>query len=262
MDSSGNHWSRARLVVVGAQEIVRVFEVDEGLAGALPADARDVATKHGLARVRSLSPGLWDVHGNGLVESGLLGLLVLDGLIVHDVRVGSTTCTELIGRGDVLRPWEENRDPSSVPLQPEWRVLMPARLAVLDRRFAVVAGHFPDVMDELLSRSVTRARGVVAIMSISHLSGIENRIEACLWHLADRFGRVTPEGVLVPLPLTHLTLARLVGAHRPSVTTALGTLAAQGRVVRQPGGAYLLPGEPPSTAAMQDLPAPGADAPA
>jgi CRP/FNR family transcriptional regulator, cyclic AMP receptor protein len=192
----------------------------------------------------------------------VLGLLVLDGLIVHDVRVGSTTCTELLGRGDVLRPWEEGLDPSSVPLRPEWRVLVPTRVAVLDRRFAVVAGHFPEVVNELLSRAAARARAAVALMSISHLSGIENRIEACLWHLADRFGRVTREGVLVPLPLTHLTLARLVGAHRPSVTTALGTLAEQGRVLRRPGGGYLLPGEAPAPLATQDLPVPGADAPA
>src|SRR3954453_19104295 len=219
-------------MAVGVPEIVRVFELDEGLAEALPSEGREVATKHGVARVHALSPGIWDVHGNGLGSLDLLGLLVLDGLIVHDVGVGSTTCTELIGPGDLVRPWEEGRDASSVPLRPEWRVLMPTRIAVLDRRFAVVAGHFPPLMDQLLSRSAMRARNNVALMSISHLSGIENRIEVCLWHLADRFGRVTPEGVLVPLPLTHLTLARLVGAHRPSVTTALGTLSAQGRVCR------------------------------
>jgi len=248
---------------VGAREIVRVFEVDEGLAEVLSADAREVATKHGMARVRSFAPGSWDVRENGLGEPGpLLGLLVLDGLIVHDVRVGSTTCTEVIGRGDVLRPWEEGRDPSSVPLQPEWRVLAPTRLALLDRRFAVVAGRFPEVMGELLRRAAARSRGVVTLMSISHLSGIENRIEACLWYLADRFGRVTPEGVLVPLPLTHMTLARLVGAHRPSVTTALGALADQGRVLRRAGGGYLLVGEPPTELATRDQPAPRADAPA
>ena len=45
------------------------------------------------------------------------------------------------------------------------------------------------------------------------------------WHLADRWGRVGPDTISVPLPLTHDTLAKLVGAARPSVTTALGSLS-------------------------------------
>jgi len=40
-------------------------------------------------------------------------------------------------------------------------------------------------------------------------------------------------GVVVSLPLTHELLARLIGAQRPSVTTALGELAARGAVLRQ-----------------------------
>lgn len=53
-----------------------------------------------------------------------------------------------------------------------------------------------------------------------------------LWHLADRWGRVTPDGVIVPLKLTHEALGRLVGAQRPTVTLALGELVASGRVTR------------------------------
>ena len=44
------------------------------------------------------------------------------------------------------------------------------------------------------------------------------------WHLADRFGHVSGEWVDVPVPLTHGTLAELVAARRPSVTTALSHL--------------------------------------
>ena len=53
------------------------------------------------------------------------------------------------------------------------------------------------------------------------------------WHLAERWGRVTPGGVVVSLPLTHERLARLIGAQWPSVTTALGKLATCGAVLRQ-----------------------------
>jgi CRP/FNR family transcriptional regulator, cyclic AMP receptor protein len=230
-------------------DVVRVFDVDEGLRRALPAEAVDVAAQHAVTRIRSLPTGRWNPHAEG--EAGFLGLLVLDGLILHDVRVGTATCTEILGERDVLRPWEEDVHSAPVPLEAAWRVIQPVRLAVLDRRFAVVAGRFPEVLAVLLERTVARARGVVALMSISHMTRIEARIEVCLWYLADRFGRVTSEGVSLPLPLTHLTLARLVGAQRPSVTTALGELAQRGRVVRREDGTYLLPGEPPGDAEVR-----------
>src|SRR3954454_7629545 len=224
--------------------VVRVFEYDDELFAAVPADARDLAVRHGIARVRSLPIGTWEASAED--EAGALGLLILDGLILHDVRVGSVTCTELLARQDLLRPWDEDPELQPVPMETAWRVIAPARLAVLDRRLAVVAGRFPDVMATLLGRTMTRARWVVAMMSISHMHRVEARLEACLWYLADRFGRVTAEGVVLPLPLTHLTLARLVGAQRPSVTTALGELAEQGRVMRRADGTYLLRGDPPT----------------
>jgi CRP-like cAMP-binding protein len=83
-------------------------------------------------------------------------------------------------------------------------------------------------------------------MALSHLNRVDVRLLAFFWHLADRWGRVGPEGVIVPLRLTHRTLAQLVGAQRPSVTTALGALAGEGRVTRRDDGTWLLHGEPPA----------------
>ncbi|MGZ6696318.1 MAG: helix-turn-helix domain-containing protein, partial [Solirubrobacteraceae bacterium] len=51
------------------------------------------------------------------------------------------------------------------------------------------------------------------------------------------------EGVRLPLALPHRTLATLVGARRPSVTTALSGLARDGLVERTPEG-WLLHGDP------------------
>ena len=53
-------------------------------------------------------------------------------------------------------------------------------------------------------------------------------------------------GVVLPLRLTHGWLANLVGAQRPSVTTALGNLAGAGLVERLDDGSWLLRGEPPN----------------
>lgn len=60
------------------------------------------------------------------------------------------------------------------------------------------------------------------------------------WHLAERFGRVTAEGISLEMPLTHEMLAKLVGATRPTVTTGLGRLTARGLLTREPDGNWWL----------------------
>jgi hypothetical protein len=54
--------------------------------------------------------------------------------------------------------------------------------------------------------------------------------------------------VLVPLRLTHATLAELVAARRPTVTSALSELSRSG-LVRSVEDGWLLFGEPPGEAA-------------
>ena len=46
--------------------------------------------------------------------------------------------------------------------------------------------------------------------------------------------------------LSHRTLAGMVGARRPSVTTALGQLMARGEIERREDGEWILLGEPPA----------------
>jgi len=48
------------------------------------------------------------------------------------------------------------------------------------------------------------------------------------WHLADRWGRVTPDGVLVELELTHGLLSRLTSLRRPTVSATLKELRETG----------------------------------
>ena len=72
---------------------------------------------------------------------------------------------------------------------------------------------------------------------------MDERLLVLMWSLAERWGRVGPDGVRLPLALPHRTLATLVGARRPSVTTALSGLARDGLVERTPDG-WLLHGDP------------------
>lgn len=226
------------------REVVRILDVDPALGQALDADARALAQRYAVAEALRLAPGPWDAGRLGAAP-GRLGLLVVDGLLKREVRIAGGECAELLGEGDVLRPWDGDAG-GFTQVGGGYEVLEPVRLAVLDRRFAVAAARWPELVDAILGRCVARSRALAFHMALSHLNRIDVRLLAFFWHLADRWGRVGTEGVIVPLALTHRTLAQLVGAQRPSVTTALGALAEENRVTRRNDGSWLLHGEPPA----------------
>ena len=117
------------------------------------------------------------------------------------------------------------------------------RLAVLDRRFAAQLTRFPEINAIVLDRLSERAQRLAVSQAISQLNGVDRRLLALFWHLAERWGRVVPGGIAVTLPLPHRLIAELVGARRPTVSTSLGLLAEQGLLMRE-GETWLLPGEP------------------
>jgi CRP/FNR family transcriptional regulator, cyclic AMP receptor protein len=166
------------------------------------------------------------------------GAVGLDGLVTRTIRLGRTTCSELLGQRDILRPWNEDCGFTVAELDATWTVLEELRVAVLDHRFAAVAARWPVVLDVVLSRLVLRSRCLTFHLAATRLHRVDVRILVTLWFLAERWGRVTGEGVLLPLRLTHRILAQLIGAQRPSVTTAVGELAAAG----WPAGAPTAPG--------------------
>jgi CRP/FNR family transcriptional regulator, cyclic AMP receptor protein len=157
------------------------------------------------------------------------GLLVLDGLIAVDVHVGDRTATELAGAGDLLQPWVDCED-DLIDCEATWRVLLPARIAVLDAAFAERVRPWPQITYALLRRSGKRARDLSVQRAITSHPRLEVRLALMLWHLAERWGRVEPGGIRLSLPLTHRLLGQLVGAERPSVSHALARLADGGLV--------------------------------
>jgi CRP/FNR family transcriptional regulator, cyclic AMP receptor protein len=104
---------------------------------------------------------------------------------------------------------------------------------------------FPEIVSRLMGRAMARSRRLVGLLVTAQLTSVDLRLHVTLWHLADRFGRVRPDGVLVPVHLTHEMLGQMVGARRPSVTAALGRLAEDGLVEQDVHGGWLLKGSPP-----------------
>ena len=196
-----------------------------------------------VAVLETIEPGPWVPSGYTGTSSSI-GLLVIDGVIARDIRIAGRWCSELLGPGDLLRPWDQDASDDSIESASAWNVLERTRLAVLDERFARVACRWPQLMASLVGRTVRRSRWMAIMLAISNLTRVDERVVALMWHLADRWGRVTPGGVVVPVPLTHEMIGKLVGAHRPSVTSALGELQRQGTLTRADGG-WRLHGEPP-----------------
>jgi CRP/FNR family transcriptional regulator, cyclic AMP receptor protein len=96
----------------------------------------------------------------------------------------------------------------------------------------------------LLERWAGRTRRLAVLQTISQLNRVDRRVLTLLWHLAERWGRVTPDGVLVPLALSHRMLGQLVGARRPTISTALGELIRAAELIRGPDGTWILTGAP------------------
>jgi CRP/FNR family transcriptional regulator, cyclic AMP receptor protein len=233
---------------------IRLLEAQPDLADGLSAEDEAQARRHVIALLDSIEPGPWEPAETYGGDPAFLGLLVIDGMVARDVELGGRRCSELLGPGDLLRPWDyDESELPSVPSESAWVVLEPSRVAVLDRRFARIACRWPELVARLIGRTLRRSRWLAILLTISSMPRVDTRVQALLWHLADRWGHVTLDGVVVPVRLTHDMIGRLVGAHRPSVTTALSELAREGRISRLPNG-WLLRGDPPVMSAPAPAP--------
>ena len=231
--------------MAGSTDVMSIVDADDDLAALLDGAARDRARRDALTRVRRLSPGAWDAGASVEPDIHHRGFLVVDGLLTREVDVLGRRCVELIGPGDVLRPWRWDDNGSHVRAEVGWTVLEPTHLAVLDHGLVSRMVPWPELGVELFSRGIRRAHQLAVALAIAHHQRIDDRLLLTLWHVAERWGRVGRDGIVVDLPLSHQRLADLVGAHRPSVTSALGDLSRSGAVSRRESGEWLLHGLPP-----------------
>ncbi len=229
-----------------ASVTVGVLDADPDLGARINEDDWPIAARQAVAAGYDLETGEWCWPPEGL-DAGF-GALIVRGLLLLRVDLGGRAHAELLGPGDVVSPWE-GIDANLDTCRLEARIVAPTRIALLDRRFALRTARWPELHVALMARVVGRARQLALQSAINSLPRIEQRLEMTLWQLAYRFGRVTPNGTALKLPITHAQLAEMVGAQRPSVSVALGRLREHGRVASIQGNGWLLLGEPPSLAA-------------
>lgn len=236
----------------GGIQRVSILDIDPELCDGLDADSLSAARMASVAATWSLPKGRWRSEPWVFDCRGSLGLLILDGLLARHVTVGGMESVELIGPGDVLRPWIAIDGEISHHVREQWTVSRRTHLAILDRAFALAVSPWPEIAANINDRLAMRVSWMAVSAAIQGLRRIDDRLLAILWSYADRWGRVTPEGVLLELDLTHRVLAGVIGARRPSVTTALKALEATGALTRRADRSWLLHGERPESLALDE----------
>jgi hypothetical protein len=236
---------------------VHLLREDPDLGAAIPPGELGWAVEHCVVPAITIPRGTWSSEHQLL--AGGIGYIVLDGLLVRRVGIDGRFGGELLGEGDLLRPWHGDDAASNLSPTTGWKVITRSRLAILDERSTARLARYPALFGAITGRALDRARRLALMMAIVHHPRIEVRLHMLLWHLADRWGRVGPDGITLPLSLSHSLLADLIAAQRPSVTGALGKLYDRG-LVRAVDHGWLLIGEPPGEfLEIQEVEVPGAE---
>jgi len=109
--------------------MVRLLDVDPDL-GLLLADARrEAAERELVVRTHKLPVGPWDVSRLAGATADHVGLLIIDGILSRELVVADHVSAELLGPGDLVRPWQPASRTGLLPVEAVWTVLSPLTVA-------------------------------------------------------------------------------------------------------------------------------------
>ena len=221
-----------------APTAARLLELDPALGEGVASDELAEARGRAVVPLVTLNPGpvAFERLRREGEPLGPFALLVTDGLIARDISLLGRPATQIVGPGDVLMIPTPGDSAVTVGCATRCRV------AVLERRFLQATQQYPWLAARVMERAAGWAERAITQQAIIQLGRVDLRILFMLGHLAERWGRVTNDGVFVPIRLTHETLGRLVGAQRSTVTLALKDLREQGAVVKRGDGWLIVAG--------------------
>ncbi len=156
-----------------------------------------------------------------VVDSGRLALFFVaaEG---HERTIG------ILEEGDLLvRPTEAW---ASVGPQVRCFAIDDSRVHLVDRSHMDAWMCEPVLASNLVRLLAAQVADRELAVAIALEPRVERRLLLKLRQLAERWGRVTPDGIRLDLHLTHQELANMIGAVRESVTIALGRLASSGEI--------------------------------
>ena len=208
---------------------VDLAAVDPGFRACVPAGTGL------LAHAVKVPPGPVDPPA---LAGDCFAMVLVAGVVRSEVTFANRVVAETLVSGDVLLPaiprgdgFASKRTVSTL----SWCVF-----ACLDARFINRAARWPALMTELHARLSDQEHRIAVSGAISQLPRADERIEASFRQLATRLGIRSAGGTVLPIPMTHAAVGRMIGASRPTVSLALARLAELGRVTRRPDGHWLL----------------------
>jgi CRP/FNR family transcriptional regulator, cyclic AMP receptor protein len=187
----------------------------------------------------SAPSGRWEPPLSADESRTVVGLVIVTGVICREVRLRDRHMLELLGPGDVLHlplPGDRPRLGAGVALS----ALADAEMLTLGQAFIRTAARWPSLLVAVQRRLEAQRERLAVQALIAHLPRAEHRLLLTLWHLAGRWGFVTPAGIVLPLPLWHDVLGQLSAARRSTATIALRALEQAEAIKRLQDGSWLV----------------------
>src|SRR3954464_1401270 len=143
---------------------VSLFDADPDLVAGIAEDDRATARRTLIVPAVALDTGLWSPPDD-LPFALLIGLIILAGVLSREIGFAGRRTAELLGSGDILRPWDEDGPHGLAPAT--WRVHAPVRIAVLDARFARACGRWPAVAEAVGARHARRDQALARRLAVA-----------------------------------------------------------------------------------------------
>src|SRR4051812_46330470 len=135
-----------------------------------------------------VAPGPWSpTASRGAAAS--LGLVVLDGLLLRELRLDGVATAQLVIDGEIVDPLTRV---DSVLCREDvtWRAVEPTTLAVLGDRFLAAAQRQPALYVALRHRHARQMHRAARYAAIAQLPRVDQRLVSLLRSLAEDRGRV------------------------------------------------------------------------
>jgi CRP/FNR family transcriptional regulator, cyclic AMP receptor protein len=171
---------------------------------------------------------------------GAFDFVIVEGVVLKETTLARRSALELLGRGDLLAP------PLTPARQLESRAVSrylahgSTSLAAIEDNVRQAAQRWPGIADFLHDHLARQTHHASMHLAMLHLPRVEDRLIALFSDLAERFGRIAADGILIDLPLTHEIIGGLVASRRPTVSLALQQLAANDVIARLEGDRWKL----------------------
>ncbi len=162
-----------------------------------------------------------NVEGLWQLETGFIRLITWD-------EDGVVNTLGIWGPGEQIVPALLTTDPAQLDC-----------LSPVQACFHCITGDYP------LACVIARMQKLEEFLQIYQIRCTETRLWVAFQWLAQRFGRSTTQGWLLPLRLTHQELAELIGSTRVTVTRLLQHLQQQGYLKRY-GNQWLITAQEPN----------------